>query len=43
MKEKVEAAGPGEGAKTELKARVVGLGQKADGKFVEFTKDPLGA
>ncbi|KAI9638706.1 zuotin [Dioszegia hungarica] len=43
LKEKVEAAGPGEGAKTELKARVVGLGQKADGKFVEFTKDPLGA
>lgn len=43
LKEKVDAAGPGEGAKTELKARVVSLGEKGEGKFKEFTKDPLGA
>ena len=36
LKEKIDKAGNGEPAKTELVAKVKSLGDKADGKFTEF-------
>jgi DnaJ family protein C protein 2 len=36
LKEKVEKAGAGQGAKAELVNKVKSLGEKADGKFTEF-------
>lgn len=36
LKDEVEKAGQGEGAKAALKAKVAGLGEKGEGKFVEF-------
>jgi DnaJ family protein C protein 2 len=36
LKEKVEKAGAGQGAKAELVNKVKSLGEKGDGKFAEF-------
>ena len=36
LKESIDKAGNGEPAKKELVGKVVGLGEKAEGKFMQF-------